>query len=62
MVVQPASNLISARMRAAIAGVTGDFQEGYELDAKTAKKVPKGLIGKSLSRKEAAALLKKLGK
>ncbi len=62
VVIQPAGNLVSARMRTALAGVTGDFHEGYELDAKTAKKVPKALIGKVLSRGEATPLLRRLGK
>ena len=44
------------------AGIEGDFQEGHELDAKMAKKLPKKLIGKILSRAQAAALLKKVGK
>ena len=47
-------------MRALLAGVEGEFQEGHELDTKTAKKVPKGMIGRVLSRQEAAALLRKL--
>jgi hypothetical protein len=33
--------------------VPGEFQEGHELDDKTAKKVPKAMIGRVLSRKEA---------
>jgi hypothetical protein len=40
--------------------VPGEFQEGYELDDKIAKKVPKKMIGRVLSRKEAAGFLKKL--
>ena len=58
--IQPAGHIIEARMRAMIANVPGEFQEGYELDDKTAKKVPKRMIGRVLSRKEATALLKKL--
>jgi hypothetical protein len=48
-------------MRAMLANVPGAFQEGHELDDKTAKKVPKDMIGRLLSRKEATALLRKLG-
>jgi hypothetical protein len=59
--IQPAGALGEARLRAAIAGIEGEFQEGHELDDKTAKKVPKGQIGEPLARKEATALLKKLG-
>jgi len=36
--IQPADDIISARMRAMLANVPGTFQEGHELDAKTAKK------------------------
>jgi hypothetical protein len=60
--IQPAGDLITARMRAALAGIEGEFQEGHELDTKTAKRVPKAQIGKILSRPQATALLKKLDK
>jgi hypothetical protein len=59
--VQPAGHIIEARMRAMLANVPGEFQEGHELDDKTAKKVPKAMIGRVLSRKEATAILGKLG-
>jgi hypothetical protein len=58
--IQPASTIVSARLKAAIAGMDSGFQEGYELEAKMARKVPKKQIGKPLSQKEANALLKKL--
>jgi hypothetical protein len=58
---QPAGDIITARMRAMLMGIEGTFQEGHELDDKTAKRVPKAQIGKILSRKEATALLKRLG-
>lgn len=61
IVIQPAGDIITARMRAMLAGIEGKFQEGHQLDAKTAKKVPKAQIGKLLSRAQATALLKKLG-
>ena len=60
--IQPARSLIYARMRAALAGMYGEFQGGHELDDKTAKKVPKNQIGKPLTRRQANALLKKLDK
>ncbi len=59
VITQPAGHIIEARLRAMLAKVAGEFQEGHELDDKTAKKAPKRLIG-VLSRKEATALLKKL--
>ena len=58
--IQPAGALGMARLRAALAGIDGEFQEGHELDDKTARKVPKGQIGKPLTRGQASALLKKL--
>jgi hypothetical protein len=58
--IQPAGALGMARLRAANAGVEGEFQEGHELDRKMTKKVPKGEIGKLLTRKQASALLKRL--
>jgi hypothetical protein len=62
VVIQPAGDIITARMRAMLAGVAGHFQEGHALDANTARKVPKAQIGKSLSRAQAATLLNKLDK
>lgn len=58
--IQPAGSLAMARLKAGIAGVEGEFQEGHELDRKMTKKVPKAQIGKLLSRKQATALLTKL--
>jgi hypothetical protein len=60
--IQPAETLVYARLKASIAGIEGEYKEGYELDAKTAKRVPKAQIGKILSRTQATALLKKLDK
>jgi hypothetical protein len=37
----------------------GTFSEGYELDRKTSKQVPKAMIGRRLSQKEAKKLLAK---
>jgi len=52
-----------ARLKASIAGFNeGMFSEIHELDAKTAKKIPKRLIGQVLDQHEANALLKKIGK
>jgi hypothetical protein len=58
--IQPADDIITARMRAMLSGL-GTFQEGYHLDDKTAEKVPRRMIGRVLSREVATALLKKLG-
>jgi hypothetical protein len=61
VVVQPASHLLQARLSAQLAGQSGEFREGHKLDAKTAKKVPKAMIGRALNAAEAAALLKMIG-
>jgi hypothetical protein len=61
MVKDAASVIRPLQLRAMLAKVPGDFQEGHELDDKTAKKVPKAMIGRVLSCKEATALLRKLG-
>jgi hypothetical protein len=56
VVIEPASSLVHARMHAAIAGLQGEFTEGYELPWK----VPKQMIGRRLSQEEAMVLLAKL--
>jgi hypothetical protein len=52
VVIEPAGSLIHARMQAAIAGLQGEFTEGYELPWK----VPKQTIGRRLSQEDAEAL------
>lgn len=48
-------------IKASIAGLEGRPDEIIPLDAKTARKVPKKMIGKVLSGKEARELLKRIG-
>lgn len=60
VLIQPAGSLGYARLKAAVTGIEGEFQEGHELDAKMTKKVPKAQISKPLTRKQATALLRKL--
>lgn len=55
-----AHSLIAARMRAALAETAGEFTEGFKLDTKTAAKVPKAMIGRLLTAKEAGKLLDKI--
>jgi hypothetical protein len=38
--IVPASHLMMARIKAGMAGQKGEFQEGHQLDANTAKKIP----------------------
>lgn len=59
--IQEASSLISARLKAALAGLAGEFAEGHQLDVKTAKRLPKDIVGRALTRDEAQVLLAKLG-
>ena len=58
--IQPADALIFARLRAAMDGVGGTYVESHLLDTKTAKRVPKGMIGRTLTQAAAAALLDRL--
>jgi hypothetical protein len=60
VVILPASALVYARLDAAKRELDGGtFVEGHQLDAKLAKRVPKSMIGRRLTQKEAAALLAK---
>jgi hypothetical protein len=58
--IQPAETMVYAQLKASIAGMDGEYKEGYELSATMARKVPKKLIGKPLNQKQANALVKKL--
>jgi hypothetical protein len=58
--LQPASSQIYAALRAAIAGHEGKLVENIELDPKTARKIPKKMIGRVLQLREATALLERL--
>ena len=53
--------MITARIKASIAGFDeGTFVEAHALDAKTARKVPKKMIGRVLSPREVRALLDRM--
>jgi hypothetical protein len=58
--IQEAHEPSMARLKASMAGAPEDFKEYLQLDEKTAKKIPKNLIGKTLKNAQANALLKKL--
>lgn len=59
--LQEASYGIFARMKAALAGLKGDYVAIGDVDDKTARKVPKKMIGRLLSQDEAGELLKRMG-
>jgi len=54
VVVLKVSSLIQARMIVSMSGLDNGmtFQEGHELDAARAKRVPKGYLAKMLGRRE----------
>jgi hypothetical protein len=58
--IQEGGALIFAQLNAMIDGFGGSFVEAHALDAKTAKKIPKGMTGHTLTMDEAAALLDRL--
>ena len=59
--LQEASTQLYASLRASIAGQKGNPVESIELDAKTARKVPKKMVGRVLSQREAETLLARMG-
>ena len=58
--IQPAYELGMARLKAGLAGAPDEFKEALQLDAKTARKVPKKMQERLLTAKEGRALLSKL--
>ena len=49
-----------ARLKAATDGFGGEFVEAHPLDAKTAKHIPKRMVGRTLTIDETGALLDRL--
>jgi hypothetical protein len=60
VVIQPAQHLGEARMRVQLRGQEGAFNEGHELDEKTARKLPNKVVEIMLTATEAQALLRRL--
>ena len=58
--IQEGGALIFARLHAAMDGFGGTYIEAHVLDAKTAKKIPKRMIGRTLTISEVNTLLDRL--
>lgn len=58
--IQEAHFAKAAELKAAMAGREGLCEEIHMLDDKTARKVPKNMIGRALSGKEVKVLLKRI--
>jgi hypothetical protein len=59
--IQEANTPLYASLRASLAGFPGKPLEVIALDDKTARKVPKKMIGRVLSQSEAETLLARFG-
>lgn len=59
--IEEGSNLMTARLKASMAGHTDGFVEGHELNAMMVRKVPKSAVHKRLNDTEARKLLNKMG-
>lgn len=61
--IEDAGTMLYARMAITMRGAAEakTFIEAHKLDAKTAKGIPKRMIGRELSQREAKALLEKIG-
>ena len=58
--IQEGGAQIFAQLNEMIDGFGGSFVETHQLDAETAKKIPKGMTGRTLTMDEAAALIERL--
>jgi hypothetical protein len=60
VILQPASSLVHARLVAAMNHEPGTFSEGHELQKKHIRRIPKKMIGRCLSPRDAQQILKLL--
>ena len=58
--VQEAKSLSDARASAKSAGFKGTFKEAHELDRNTAARLPRDVIGQTITRSRARALLQRM--
>jgi hypothetical protein len=58
--IEESHAMIFARLNAMIDGFGGKYVEAHELDARTAKRIPKRMTGRTLTLADAAALLDRL--
>jgi hypothetical protein len=54
--------LLIAKVKACMAGQSGQLQESHHLLAKTVQKIPSQMVGRTLTYKEALALLKRIAR
>lgn len=59
--IEEAGNIMSARLKASLAGHADGFVEGHQLTAAMVRKVPKSALRKRLDDTAARRLLEKLG-
>jgi len=58
--IQPGWSLIDSRMKAMLAGQQGEFKESHLLDARTVKKMPPTVIGRTLTSTQAKKILARM--
>ena len=61
VMIREAGAMIFARLEASMAKLGGKFIEAHQLDERTARKVPRKMIGRALTADEAATLLDRFG-
>ena len=60
VIIIEAAHLMMARVKAGMAGQTGEFESEIQFDNETAKKIPREWIGKTLSQASAQRPLKNI--
>lgn len=64
VVIRPEETAIAARLASLVSDATLEarqFQEAHALDARTKKRIPKTMIGRRLTERQARELLRKIG-
>ena len=55
-----AGHLAMARIKAGMLGQKGEFQEGFRIDAKRAKNIPKNMVARPHTKSQAQTLIKRM--